>query len=302
MKITNNFNLPEQFVEAVNHDTYSKDGSDYSGSELINPVQVVILKNRHASEIVQDASDMVWLAIGKAAHVMLEQSTTKKKNILKEMRIHDTFEGRKISGQIDLYDEDEKRLSDWKITSVWTAMFGSRVKEWTEQQNIYRYLLEKEGFEVSVMEIVAIYRDWSLSESKRYGEKYPPKVETVKLEVWSLTEIKNFIVDKIVNLVRAEQMTDDQLPECSPEERWQKSDSWAVMKTGNVKATKVEPTFEAAETYRLTQKKPSEFSTVKREGEWTRCEYYCPVNSFCSQFKKYKAQVGPVEQGVGASF
>jgi len=288
MEITNKFGLPQQFVEAAKADNYDKGGSDYSASELINPPQMVILKQRHKDEIKVDASDLVWRLMGKAAHKAMEDATTDKKNAIKELRIHKTMLDRGISGQIDLYDEDEHRLSDWKITSVWVAMNGYR-EEWMSQMNIYKYLLEENGLKVSIIEIVAIYRDWSLGESKRFGEKYPAKVEKVNMEIWSQEKAKAFIEMRLFSLVKAEELTDAELPECTSDERWAKPEAWAVTKKGAKKATKLETTVESAQMVVDAQKKPSDYEIQHRPGEWTRCEFYCDVKNFCKQFAKYRA-------------
>jgi len=100
-------------------------------------------------------------------------------------------------------------------------------------------------------------------------------------------QIKQFIDEKVNALIAHEDLPDDQLPECSADERWAKPDTFRVMKPGNKKASKVEKSLAEAQAWQMGQKNPAEFEIINRPGEWTRCEFYCPVRNFCHQFKKY---------------
>ena len=68
-----------------------------------------------------------------------------------EERIFSEFCGRIISGASDLYTN--KKISDYKVTSAWTQVYGSRTEEWTGQLNIYAYLFRSIGFEVNEIEV-----------------------------------------------------------------------------------------------------------------------------------------------------
>src|SRR3990167_3948106 len=112
--ITNIHNLPTVFVKAVENDSYSKGDADYSQSEVKNPVRVTHLFNRHKDKIDIDVSDMLYILDGRGMHEIYKMAGME--NRLKEERITTTVLNRKISGQIDDYDQDAT-LYDYKRTS-----------------------------------------------------------------------------------------------------------------------------------------------------------------------------------------
>jgi hypothetical protein len=241
---------------------------------------------------------MLWLLFGKGIHKVLESAALK--NAIQEERLIEMLAGRLLSGSADLYTMDSQGvhiISDYKATSVWTAIYGSRTKEWTEQLNIYAWLYRMAGFQVDRLEVVALYRDWADSEALRYGDKYPQPAEKFTLELWPMEKAEAFAIDRLNALVIAENLPDDKLPPCTEEEMWTKKDSWAVTKVGNQRATKVcyaaaeaEESKRDLETPKPGKKKPAEYEVQFRRGSRTRCERYCDSAMFCSQFSKYKSE------------
>ena len=79
--------------------------------------------------------------------------------------------------------------------------------------------------------------------------------------------------------------TDGELPNCTPEEMWEKPTVWAVRKNGNKRAHSLYETEELA-TAALADL-GSNYEIEVRKGERTRCENFCPVNTWCTQYKTY---------------
>ena len=129
-------------------------------------------------------------------------------------------------------------ISDFKFTSVWSYIYSSRKIEWEQQLNLYSYLYQSAGFEVDKLQIIAIFRDWSTSKSK-YEKNYPRQIEIIPLEKWDLSWCHHFIINKLCKLEMALKLSDDSIPECSPQERWQDPLKYAVMKKGNKRALKL---------------------------------------------------------------
>ena len=73
MKITNILNLPQPFVDAVTNEYTHKD-KQYSVTSLLKGTTQSVLERRHADEISQDVSDMIWLIFGTAVHSVLENA------------------------------------------------------------------------------------------------------------------------------------------------------------------------------------------------------------------------------------
>lgn len=287
MKLTNKHNLPATFVNVIKRPTYSKGKAHLSATELINSPQIVQLKHRHWDDIEVDASEMVWSLFGSAVHGILEHG--KDKNHIVEERIHLTHDGWHLSGAIDLQevDEDGINIKDYKVTGAWAVR--NEKQEWHQQLNIYAWMLEKaKNVEVKSLQIVAIIRDWSSREAS-LKEDYPQApIVTIDIPLWSKDEQDIFINDRLHMHAAAyfESDSGGDLPECTPEEMWEKKTTYAVKKDGGVRAKSVHATREEAEAVLP----PKGYLIEVREGERTRCEKFCDVSNFCKQYQAYKAE------------
>ena len=72
MKLTNNFNLPETFINVIKRPQYSRGKAQISVTEMLNSPRIVQLRQKHMDEIETDAADMVWSLFGSAVHNILE--------------------------------------------------------------------------------------------------------------------------------------------------------------------------------------------------------------------------------------
>jgi len=276
MQITNNYALPEPLVSAIKNDPYKKVG-DISVTGLIRPPRMRVLEKRHDNEIVADASDFIWRLLGQSVHEVLARADTS--NHLSEERLIETLEGWEVSGEPDLLDSHGK-LSDFKVTSVFAFLLGEK-PEWTQQLNYYRWLYAKKGFSVTNLEITAILRDWSKSRSKLEPD-YPKAASlTVPIKLSPMDEVESTLRQRVLLHKNAERLSDDDLPECSPEERWFRPPTFAVKKEGNKRAFRVFDDLVSAES--LAKEKG--MIVEARPGQNVRCEDFCPVLQWCNQAK-----------------
>ena len=293
MKFTNKFNLPQTFVNVIHRPTYSKGKAHISATEIINSPRIVQLKKKHWDDIEQDASEMVWSLFGSAVHNILEHG--KDKNHIVEERLHLEYEGWHISGAIDLQELEPNgtmTVSDYKVTGAWAVM--NEKDDWHRQLNIYGWLVEKvKKVPVGKLQIIAIIRDWSARDAAS-KEGYPQSpVATIDIPLWSFEEREAFITKRIYDHGTAlfEMETDGEMPDCTPEEMWEKKTSYALKKDGNVRAKSVHETLEEAEKALAkseeTAKKNEKFVIEVRQGERTRCRSYCQVSPFCTQYQNY---------------
>jgi hypothetical protein len=291
MIITNKFLLPESVLNALHRPTYSKGNAHISCTELLNSPRIVQLKRKHWEDIEQDASEMVWQLFGSAIHQILEHG--KGDNHIIEERLFAEFSGWVLSGAIDLQTvtPDGIEISDYKTTSAWAVM--NEKADWTHQLNIYAHLVEKvKKIPVTGLSIVAIIRDWSAREAQK--ETYPQApIVTIPIKLWSPEEREAFIQSRLTAHSSAmfEADTEGTLPECSPEEMWEKPSTWAIKKEGGVRAKSVHSTKEEAEV-NLTKG----YFIEHRPGERTRCKSYCQVSKFCSQHQTYLKENQSVDQ------
>ena len=284
--LTNKLNLPEPVYRACSADDYTMGGADYSCTGLIDAPRITHLKKRHGHEVVEDVIDRIWSMFGQLGHKLLERAGAD--NAFLEERLFWPLLGRQISGASDIgqFVVEEGKITDYKFTSVFTAKFGDRVDDWTAQQNIYRWLWQKHGYEITELEICAFFRDWRRGESL-HDKDYPPIAKIYKLEVWPMEKTENYIRERLSALIEAEESPDDQLPECTPAEMWQREPKFAVMKKGGKRATKVVDSQKEALGVLGQQKDPLEYEVQYRPADRTRCENYCSVSPFCSQFREY---------------
>ena len=287
MKLTNKHNLPATFVNVIKRPTYSKGKAHLSATELLNSPQIVQLKHRHWDDIEVDASEMVWSLFGSAVHGILEHG--KDKNHIVEERIHLNHDGYNLSGAIDLQEIDEDggvHIKDYKVTGAWAAQ--NEKEEWHQQLNIYAWLITKaKKVQVKSLQIICIIRDWSAREAA-VKESYPQApIISIDIPLWTFEEQEAFVNERIHQHATAyfESDTGGNLPECTPQDMWEKPTTYAVKKEGGVRAKSVHATKEAAEAA-LPEK--GYFIEV-REGERTRCEKFCQVSPFCQQHKQYLA-------------
>jgi len=288
MRLTNKHNLPETFVNVLRRPTYTKGGSNISATELINSPRIVQLKRLNEEYLEEDVADRIWAIFGTAIHAVLEHG--KDANHLVEERLHAILDGWSISGAIDLQITNENgiHVSDYKTVAAWSVM--NQKVEWEQQLNIYAWLVET-GKKVPVtgLSIVAIIRDWTRREAEA-KEAYPnAPVKEIAIDVWPYDDRTEFIRGLIKKhseaLFAAE--TNEDLPECTPEDMWEKQTTWAIKKIGGIRAKQICYSKEEADT--VLEQSGKGFAIEVREGERTRCQNYCQVRDFCSQWKAYNS-------------
>ena len=159
--------------------------------------------------------------------------------------------------------------------------------DWENQLNIYAWLVEKvKHVPVKSVTIVAMLRDWSRRDREKEGYPKAPIME-IPMRLWTMEEREAYI-SKRISLHSACEFaieTDGGLPDCTPEEMWEKPTVWAVKKKGNVRAKALYES-EALATQAL-ENYGKDFEIEVRQGERTRCANFCPVSQYCQQYRDY---------------
>lgn len=282
MKITNINNLPTPFVSAVSQE-YTFEPNEYRVTSLLKGIRETLLERRHSDEIEQDVSDMLWLVLGSAVHGIMENAQEADCEI-KEERLKVDFNGYLLSGQFDLYNGETETITDYKTASVWKVMFAN-YEDWKRQLLIYGYMLRKIGFNVGKGEIVAMLKDHNKRDSK-YKEgypKFPVQKVTFNFNDTDFEETKEWLRQKFADIEYCESLKDDDLPICTPEERYNSGDKYAVMKKGRKTALRVLNSESEAEEWMTSN--GGDF-IENRPGEDKKCVDYCKVAPFCSYAKE----------------
>lgn len=275
MKLTNKLGLPEALVNAIANDPYTRGKSDISVTQLIDSPRIRMLHKQH--EVEEDVSDRIWSLLGQSVHTILERAESSD---IRESRLYDEKEGWVWSGQFDNLALLNAILSDWKVTSVWSVIYGGN--KWEPQLNLLRYLLVKHGYEVNELQIVAILRDWNRHKAGEFG--YPSsQVAVVPIPMWTMERAEEYIKERIKLHQEAEA---GNLPDCTREEQWRREDSWAVMKEGRKTAVRVFDDEGAAQEH--LKGMPPKHYIEHRVGKATRCEDFCPFGKMgvCDQYRR----------------
>jgi len=281
MKITNRFDLPAPVVRALTTDDYSRGKSDLSVTQIIDSPRVRLLRKQHDEKIEEDVSDMVWSVLGRAAHKVLEDSDEEGYTI--EERVFAEVEGWRLSGAIDLQKHGNiLSLYDYKVTSVWSVIYGK--SSWETQLNCYAYLLWKaKKQKVGALNIIAILRDWNRRDAGKPDYPSSPIME-IPIQLWSQDEQQRYVTERVRLHQDAESsmVLGEPLPLCSAEERWEKQTTYAVRKKANKRALRVFKSMDEANAFL------EEGMVIdERKGESTRCaQDWCRVSQWCEQHQE----------------
>ena len=271
MKLTNKFDVPDAIVAAVEADPYTKDGADFSVTELISPPQIRRLWKKHHEEIFIDVSDEIWKLLGKGVHAALEQAGDVG---IKEQRFHATYDGTTISGAVDLIEDGV--VTDYKVTSVFSVQKGLKI-DWESQLNLYAWLLRQNDITVTKLNIVCICRDWMKSRIGKYDYPESPVV-MLSVPMWRDGRQDDYVDQRV--RVHTQEST---IP-CTPEERWARG-AYQVnpMHSGGGKPRSFDSLQDA--TNYINNKKTGSYKIVDGDAKYVRCESWCEVSEFCPQWK-----------------
>lgn len=329
--LSNVHNLPEPIFRAVEFESYEKRGH-ISVTTLIDSPKINYLKSTF--DFYEDISDMIWALRGQALHHILERTAIQlqKKDesigiqprYLSEFKMSYDFEeeGKDtvvITGTADLVHManpsvlyDYKDCSYYKIsgcdktidTDTGTVVYKPRNKEcldWIKQLNIYAFFLRKKyNIIVQKIRVIALLKDWSRRDMFKEGYPSAPIV-VVDIPIYSDDVIEGYVRNRI-NLHRehyilASKHGADSIPECSPEERWKKFDTYKIYSSSE--SSKSMKNFEligsddekkaieiaAHHYYNNVKLKNKDAKLVLVNGLDGRCHDYCSVNVHCHYYK-----------------
>lgn len=216
MKITNNTGLPAFVVRAAENDQYSKDGADFTSSQLPNPPRAEALKFLNTEGLEIDVSVRPPSMLGTAIHKILELGA--RPTDVVEKRYFAEFLGLKVGGKIDLYEPDTKVL--YEVKSCLTKAFdkkhgGGKKSEWIAQASINRCLMKLNGIDVDRVVIVGWLVDWR---PWMDGVALPQ----VEIETWGDERTLSYIEERVRLHLEARK----NLPLCTSKETW----SWGMCK------------------------------------------------------------------------
>lgn len=295
-----------------------------SATTLIRPLRQVVLARKYKDLSKQaDIADLVNSRMGTALHDSIEKTWSQEPAILKNLlgqfgipaamldkiKIQEPIENIKeddipiwveqrhekevtaksgnkyiISGQFDAVVS--WRVFDNKSTSVWTHIYGSNDKKYTEQGSIYRWLVPH-MIKDDLMQIEHIFTDWS-SVKAMQDKQYPQsRILSKTLPLLSYTDTEKMVQNKIDLIDYYLSQDDSALPLCTDEELWREKDVYKYYKDPS-KTSRSTANFgtEAEANFRLSADGNSGI-VIKYPGGVKACKY-CSVQNVCEQYKQLK--------------
>jgi hypothetical protein len=284
MKVTNKYGLPPALVDEGKRHGYA--GADFTATELLQSPKIAWFNKNVEVEV--DAVELIWSLFGKAVHQRL--ATIGGGDV--EQTLMAKCGRAIVAGTPDLVSEHNNGaiISDYTVTSVWSVIYGEK-PEWEQQLNVYAWIYESvHSLPIERLEIVAIMRDWHLSGMLK-GKDYPQRqVEVIEIPLWPFEKRARFVADRVaLHTEYRKAIGQEELPDCKPQERWERPTTYAVMVGENKRATKVldneEDALLWADEIMKISKTPKEARVVTRPGASIRCRDYCHFRGICDQAK-----------------
>lgn len=208
--------------------------------------------------------------------------------IYMEIRNQKEIDGWKITGKFDFICDGV--LEDFKSTSVYTWINQSNADKYIEQGSIYRWL-NPELIKADYMYIRYIFTDWSAAKAMQ-DKTYPQsRIISQKYELMSVEATENMLKTNINNLIKYLDAPEDQIPECTAKELWQRDSVFKYYKDPNKKARSTKNFSTYHEAYQKFIEDGSIGEVVEVKGEVVFCKY-CNAITICEQARQY------IDQGL----
>jgi hypothetical protein len=246
---TNVTGVPLSVAVYLATDTYDYDPQAISATSLIKPLRQLILTPRvPAEQRAVDVLQVVKSRTGHAIHDSIERAWKENyRNALKhlgypqavidrveinpdpdnlkpesipvylEQRVHRIIEGVKVSGKYDFVAEG--RVEDFKTTTTFTWIKGTKDDDYQLQGSIYRWLNPK-IITQDHMAIQFLFTDWMPGRAAA-DPKYPNRpTETRLIPLLSLPETENYIRNRLADFRKYKDAPESELPLCTDKDLW----------------------------------------------------------------------------------
>jgi len=297
VKLTNKRGHPAPVVKAVEETlaSYSSGKSWISLTTLIGTGARLRAFQEHDKlgllELEQDVDDVLAAATGTVIHDWLENHSRGDGDVA-EVRVYKEINGKLVGGQFDHLEASTETLRDWKNTSVWSfALAKDGVKpDWSWQLNALKMFIDEYKAEghcpewpnPTNLEIFAILTDWSRSKAKTDPQYPKGKGHRVTVPVLPKGKVQAYLERRVAYHLKHDGKDPLSVPECSPEERWQKPSVFAVMSPGRKSSHRNLPSREEAESFIMEKGLESKKAYVEeRKGANVRCADWCPARHLC---------------------
>lgn len=287
-----------------------------SATGIMKPVRQILLRERLTEETVEtpDVSQKIASRMGHALHDSIEKTWISSyaqsmrllgypEKLIERVKINPktveegdipvyleqrgsrSIMGYRISGKFDLVINGE--LNDYKSTSVYSWIKGSKDEDYALQGSIYRWI-HRDKITSDYIHINFIFTDWQKAMAKA-DPKYPQqRLLTHRVELLSLEATEAWIRRKILALEEAADLPEAEIPYCSDKELWRTDPVWKYYADPNKtdgKSTKNSASLADAMAYKAS--KGGKGVIIEVPGQVKACSY-CPAFPICTQKDQYE--------------
>ena len=318
----NTSQVPLSLAVFLASDSYDHEENVISATTLLKPIRQVILSSRIAKEDQSvDLIQMLPSRMGSAIHDAIETSWTTNydramtalgypKKIIErviinpnqeeelpdwaipiylEQRAYKQVGKHRVSGKFDFVGEGF--LEDFKNTSVYTYINGTKDDDYIWQGSIYRWL-NPEKITSDHIYIQFLFTDWQRAEARRNSNYPQHKALEYPVPLPSDDDVQDYVVGKIKELSRLWNSPEEHLPPCTDKELWRSDPQFkyyldpAKANDPNSRSTKNFDNLAEANAFAAEKGKGV---VVTKMGEPKACTY-CPAFDNCKQKDAYFAQ------------
>jgi len=317
-KYLNRSNVPLSMAVFLATDNYDYEPGVISVTKLIKPLRQIILAGRvPAAEAKVDIAGLVKSRMGQAIHDSIEQAwlknykqsmkdlgypekviarvrvnpdpkTVKDGDIpvyLEQRKYREVF-GKKVSGKFDMVADG--RVEDFKTTSTFTWVNGTKDADYRLQGSLYRWLAP-DIITDDTMAINFLFTDYMPARATN-DPKYPQSPTPQKLiPLMSLDETDAFVKNKLRVIETFKDAPEEDLPLCSNDELWQKPPVWKYYKNPQKLGRATKNFEDKQEAYNRLAADGGKGVVIEQPGEVQACKY-CPAFPVCSQKDSLIAQ------------
>lgn len=316
MRLTNltDISLPIAVWLAADGYDFIARGKSISATSLMKPVRQTLLKERlnEDNALVSDVSDFIASRLGHTIHDGIEaawkndyKTSLEKmgypKKLIDAIEINPTkpdpdkipvwleqrasreIMGYKISGKFDMVLDGE--LQDFKSTSAFTMVYGSKDEDYCRQGSIYRWL-NPEKITSDYINIQFIFTDWSKAMAKQ-NPKYPQqRVLQHQVKLMSIQETENWIRGRLLNLEKHAELDETDLPFCSDEELWRSEPKFKYFSNPEKTDGRSTRNFDTLKEANAHCGEKGKGVVITVPGQVKACSY-CPAFPICTQKDLY---------------
>lgn len=281
---------------------------DFSALQALNKPDLLGLLKSRLGTAIHDSTEHAWISNYRQAFKDLgytdayidrivlnpEPSTELPDDaivVYTEKRLERDIGGYTVSGEADFIFNGV--IQDLKTTSVYAFQYADDKKH-TMQMSIYKWIFEGHGIKIhDQAQINYLFTDWSKIKAES-DPKYPPLATVgVEVELNDSSTVESFLSSKIAMIEELTDSPEEHMPDCTPEEVWQRESKWAYYadpaKVGG-RASRVFNSYEEAVIHKNTK---NTGVIIERTGQVTFCNF-CAGASLCKQKDKY-IQAGLLE-------